>query len=156
MITNTKKLLLFLVVVCFSGMLSAQSIYWNDGKELIRKIDANTYEPVPAGAVSYKISDNKCLQYTSGDIDEATPIFRYETDGNKVNFYKNDELIGYYKKSEGRYYTVSLLSDDTIGKENTLGVLLNGKLYNSSGKVRFTVDNGIPAEVIGLFLFMIS
>jgi hypothetical protein len=156
MITNSKKFLLILVAVCFSGMLSAQSIYWNDGKELIRKIDANTYEPVPAGAVSYKISDNKCLQYINGDIDEATPIFRYEANDNKVNFYKNDQLLGYYKKSEGRYYKVSLLSDGTIGKEDTLGVLLNGKLYNSSGKVRLTIDNGIPSEVIGLFLFIIS
>ena len=150
MITKSTKFLLLFIIFCISSALSAQSIYWGDGKEFIRKTGTDTYEPVPAGIISYKITDGKCFRYMEGELDIDAPVFRYEKAGNKVNFYKGDEMIGYLVPAEGRYYDIYKSKGES--KEEVATVLIKNKVYDGNGKVRFTVDSGFSQETLGLLL----
>ena len=136
--------------------LSAQSLKWADGKEFVRKLSNTLYEPVPAGIVSYKIENNQCRMLFNGVPTSDKPkIYCSHVDGKYAYYNGDDNILGSYIPSQGRYYVISSKGNEIL-KEESLAVLINGALYLNTGEepvVKYMLDEGFDPIVVGFFLF---
>ncbi|MDU1891376.1 MAG: hypothetical protein E6767_11875 [Dysgonomonas sp.] len=159
-----KIVLIMLLMICFVGGVEAQSIrsLGNTSeapRDIIKKIDSKTFVPVPAGVMSYKIENNKLWELVLGEIEVADPKGTCRILENRTNFYdKDNNIVGYYIKSERRFYIASGFGDQ-ITKEESYAVLMDGILYVTAADdlpQRYSVDENIGVEIIGFYLFILS
>jgi|GEM_PF-3100717 len=152
-----KKAPLLVFAVCICTLLPAQSMRWADGKEFARKLSENLYEPVPAGVVSCKIENDRFWILFNGvpQSDNPTGYYTY-TDDEYVYYNGNDDIVGSYIPSQGRYYIITAKGKDIL-KSESYAVLVNGALYqavNDETIVRYTVEEGFDPVVVGFFLLV--
>ena len=158
--TMRLKGLFLLLFIMSSGALFAQQpkMFHGDNLEKVYILQerANVYASSPKGALEYRFEGARCLAYLAGtnELFEGISIYRYEKSNNRIDFYKDDELAAYYVPSEERFYYVS--GKGEYKKEEVMGVLFEGILYDQDMKPRFAVDADFPIEATGIFLLMVS
>ena len=152
-----KKVVLLVLAAGFCSMVSAQSLKYSDGSDLIRKVSDNTYELKNSGILSYKIEKNK---YWILDKDMQSPQqdnhIGYCTlvNGEYIYYSRSNNIVGAYNVSQGRYYMHSSQGSEIL-KSVSIAVLSKGVLLIETGAdtpMRYTVDNGFDPVIIGFYL----
>jgi hypothetical protein len=153
-----------LTLCCIAAPLSAQSIrYVNTRPTIGTQSVANTYmERIadnryrqPGSGVTYNIEGNDFwLRYDKAP-DADVKLGSIQRSGDRVLYYKDGNIAGYYTPADGRYY-MATSEGDNVTKEAHIGVLVNNKLYSGEGEeqIRYTIDANFDPVVLGMFLLL--
>lgn len=152
--TIIKRILVLTCAIYACGALSAQSMLNENGTVYIRKFSGNMYEPVPAGAISCKIENNRFWTFFNGvPLLEKQGYCTY-SNGKYIYYDNNNDIVARYVPSEGRYYITTAKGNDIL-KEAPYAVLLDRTLYlGSESNIRYTVEEGFDPVAVGFFLFI--
>jgi hypothetical protein len=119
----------------------------------MEKIADNLYK-APDSGVTYKIDGNNFWLCYDEAPAENVVLGNIRRSADRVLYYKDGNIAGYYTPADKRYYAASSIGDD-ITKEVHIGVLSDGKLYSGEGEnqILYTVDTAFDPEALGMFLF---
>ena len=152
-----KKVVLVIFAAGICSTVSAQSMRWaGSGAEYCRKLSDSVYVPINSdgslGMASYKIKNNKIWLIT-GEISEYRGYYTHSK-GEYTYYDRNDNTVGSYVASQGRYYMHSS-QGNTILKSTPYAVLSKGVLIpGNDAPARYTVDKGFDPIVVGLVLLV--
>jgi hypothetical protein len=172
--SRTVIILSVIAVVCLSGRLSAQTVYWGNvstGRNIgtqsagagassdsrqayMEKIAENRYRQ-PGSAVTYNIEGYDFWMRYDDAPEADVKLGSYRRSGDRVLYYKDENIAGYYTPADSRYY-MAVSEGDNILKEAHIGVLASGKLYSGEGEdqIRFSVGDGFDPIALGMFLIL--
>ncbi|MDR1331134.1 MAG: hypothetical protein LBK07_03435 [Tannerella sp.] len=144
------RMILLCMMACLAGALNAQSFYdAKTGRRLAGKTGVNTYEVT---GNTYVIKNNQLITTLNGELREDLIIARFLRKDDRVIYYNpQEEMVGYYVPTEGRYYDQLEMKNES--KDNQRALLYNGLIYTTGGDPAYRVDEGLEPEFIGFILF---
>jgi hypothetical protein len=138
-------MLLLALTACSRGDLKAQAFYDAEGFQMAHRTGADTYEVTGS---AFTVRGGNLIPMFDGELREDLGGKYFKTEGDRVNYYNQDEqIVGSYETTTKRYIHIE------HGKEDYTAVLLDGAIYTDGSEPAFRLEGDFDPEFAGCILF---